>query len=223
MIRHGRKATTLAVSAFVLAGLLAPTGSSASATPTGQPLSTSQLRGLLNAQDLPTTELLPVTADSHPLNGAAWQNVPIDLARYGYVEREYFLSGESNVYDWVPNGNYEPTVLRSGDYTTRMVVRRPKNMKTWSGKVVVEIINMSAGYDWTAVWSALWERMLADGDIYVGITGKPNVLPGMLQFDPERYADSRGTIRCRPTSRPAARCPATTATTRTSRSSTRTA
>ena len=46
MINHRRKATTLAVSALVLAGLLAPTGSSASATPAGQPLSTSELRGL---------------------------------------------------------------------------------------------------------------------------------------------------------------------------------
>ena len=143
----------------------------------------------MNAHDLPTTELLPVTADSHPFNGAAWQNKPINLARYGYVEREYLLSSESNVYDWTPNGNFEPTVLRSGDVTTRMLVRRPKNMKTWSGKVNVEIINMSAGYDWTAVWSALWERTLGDHDIYVGITGKPNVLPGMQQLDPERYAD----------------------------------
>ena len=189
MINHRRKATTLAVSALVLAGLLAPTGSSASATPTGQPLSTSELRGLVNTHDLPTTDLLPVTADSHPFNGAAWQNKPINLARYGYVEREYLLSSESNVYDWTPNGNFEPTVLRTGDVTTRMLVRRPKNMKTWSGKVNVEIINMSAGYDWTAVWSALWERTLGDHDIYVGITGKPNVLPGMQQLDPERYAD----------------------------------
>jgi len=97
MIRFGMKATTLAVSAFVLAGLLAPIGSSASTAPANEPLSASQLRGLLNAQDLPTTERLPVTKESHPFNGAAWQNKPINLARYGYVEQEYLLSGESNV------------------------------------------------------------------------------------------------------------------------------
>ena len=199
MINHRRKATTLAVSALVLAGLLAPTGSSASATPTGEPLSASELRGLLNAQDLPTTQLLPVTAESHPFNGAAWQNKPINLAKYGYVEREYLLSSESNVYDWTPNGNFEPTVLRSGDVTTRMLVRRPKNMKTWSGKVNVEIINMSAGYDWTAVWSALWERTLGDHDVYVGITGKPNVLPGHAAARPEQVRGSLlGRIRCLP-------------------------
>jgi hypothetical protein len=143
----------------------------------------------LNAQDLPTTERLPVTEESHPFNGAAWQNKPINLARYGYVEREYLLSGESNVYDWSPNGNFELTVLRSGEVTTRMLVRRPQNMKTWSGKVNVEILNPASYYDFTAVWSALWERTLGDHDIYVGITSVPNVLPGMQQFDPERYAD----------------------------------
>jgi len=143
----------------------------------------------LNAQDLPTTERLPVTEESHPFNGAAWQNKPINLARYGYVEREYLLSGESNVYDWSPNGNFELTVLRSGEVTTRMLVRRPQNMKTWSGKVNVEILNPASYYDFTAVWSALWERTLGDHDIYVGVTSVPNVLPGMQQFDPERYAD----------------------------------
>jgi hypothetical protein len=187
-MRKGTTITTLAGSAIVAIGLLTPTASSAGAH-AGESLSALELGGGLNAQRLPTTELLPVTRASHPFNGAAWQNKPINLARYGYVEREYLLSGESNVYDWTPNGNFEPTVLRSGEVTTRMLVRQPKNMTTWSGRVNVEIINMSAGYDWTAVWSALWERTLSDRDVYVGITSKPNVLPGMLRFDPGRYAD----------------------------------
>jgi hypothetical protein len=130
-----------------------------------------------------------VTADSHPFNGAMWQNKPINLAKHGYVEKEYLLSGESNVYDWSPKGKFKTTVLRTGDYTTRMLVRRPKNMDKWSGKVNVEIINMTAGYDWTAIWSALWQRTIRDHDVYVGITSKPNVLDGMKQFDAERYAE----------------------------------
>lgn len=151
-------------------------------------LSTAALKRLLQAQDLPTTHLIKTTATSHPFNGAAWQNKPINLSKLGYVEQEYTLSGRSNVYDWTPNGDFSTSVLRSGDYTTRLDVRRPKNMKHWSGKVVVEIINMSAGYDWTAIWSALWERVVKDHDIWVGVTSKPNVIPGMQQFDPQRYA-----------------------------------
>jgi hypothetical protein len=60
-------------------------------------------------------------------------------------------------------------------------------MRNWSGEVVVEVINMTAGYDWTAIWSAIWEKALADGDVYVGVTSKPNVLPGMVRFDADRY------------------------------------
>ena len=132
---------------------------------------------------------MPVTATSHPFNGARWQNKPIHLKKYGYVEREYLMSGEANVYGWVAGTDYSTQVLRSGPYTTRIVVRRPANMHKWSGRVVVELMNTSAGYDWTAIWSALWERLLARHDVYVGITCKAAVFPGLQQFDAQRYAD----------------------------------
>jgi hypothetical protein len=155
----------------------------------GPVLNSNALKKVLRSEGLPTTKIIPTTSTSHPWNGAAWQNKPINLAKYGYVEKEYDLSGDANVYNWVPGSNYSTQVIANGPYTTRMDVRRPKNMRHWSGKVVVEIINMSAGYDWTAIWSALWQRVLKDHDIYVGITSKPNVLPGLQQFDATRYAN----------------------------------
>ncbi|CAN7639771.1 alpha/beta hydrolase domain-containing protein [Rhizobium sp. LjRoot254] len=130
---------------------------------------------------------ISVTPTSHIFNGAAWQVAPIDLASYGYQEDEYLISGKANVYDWAPNGNYATTIKGEGAYTTRITIRRPSDMANFSGRVVVEIINPSALYDWTAIWSALWERLLANGDIYVGITAKPAVFLGLIKFDPERY------------------------------------
>ncbi|HWM37539.1 MAG TPA: alpha/beta hydrolase domain-containing protein [Streptomyces sp.] len=130
---------------------------------------------------------IPVTDSSHIWNGAAWRWVPIDLSKYGYVEEEYYVSGRSKVYEAIPYSDYKVKSLRSGPYTTRITVRRPKNMKHFSGRVAVEIINMTAGYDWTANWGALWETIVKKGDVYVGITSKPNVFPGMVRFDPERY------------------------------------
>jgi hypothetical protein len=177
-------AVTLAVPATA-----ATTASSTKAVANhGKTMNTSALKKMLQKEDLPSTELIRTTSTSHPWNGAAWQNKPIDLSRYGYVEKEYYLSGNANVYNWVPDSNYETQVIANGPYTTRMDVRRPANMKKWSGKVVVEVINMSAGYDWTAIWSAVWQRVLNDHDIYVGITSKPNVLPGLEQFDGARYS-----------------------------------
>jgi hypothetical protein len=191
--RHARRLVAVAIAALMVGLSLTAASSSTAETirarkPAGATLSKAQLSQVLQDQTLPTTQVIPTTTTSHPFNGAAYQNVPIDLGGYGYVEKEYLLSGRSNVYDSTADGNFATTLLRSGDYTTRMLVRRPANMKTWSGKVNVEIINMSAGYDWTAIWSALWEQTLKDHDVYVGLTSKPNVLPGMQQFDAARYA-----------------------------------
>ena len=129
-----------------------------------------------------------MTETSHPFNGAAWQNKPIDLKKYGYVEREYLMSGTANVYGWVADSDFSAQVLRDGPYATRVMVRRPAKLNKWSGRVVVELMNTSAGYDWTAIWSALWERLLARHDVYVGITCKAAVFPGLQTFDAERYA-----------------------------------
>ncbi|WP_374864737.1 alpha/beta hydrolase domain-containing protein [Brucella cytisi] len=130
---------------------------------------------------------IPVTTNSHIFNGAAWQVKPIDLSSYGFQEDEFLISGRANIYDWLPKGDYKTAVKGEGDYVTRMTIRRPADMSKFSGRVVVEIINPSALYDWTAMWSALWERFVANGDVYVGITSKPAVFPGMIKMDPERY------------------------------------
>jgi hypothetical protein len=59
---------------------------------------------------------IPVTDTSHIWNGAAWQWVPIDLSDYGYVEKEYYVSGRAKVYQAVPYSDYQTQVLRSGPY-----------------------------------------------------------------------------------------------------------
>jgi hypothetical protein len=132
-------------------------------------------------------EPLPITDESYPFNGAAHQVEPIDLPSYNYTEEEFLVTGRAQVYAWTPGGNYVVKPVGESTYTTRIMVRRPADMSNFSGRVVMEVINMSADYDWTAMWAALWERVLANGDVYVGITAKPNVLPGLIAFDAKRY------------------------------------
>jgi len=151
-------------------------------------LTADALQQVLAAQPLPRLELLPVTADSHPFNGAAWQNEPIDLGEHGYVEEEYLVSGTANVYDWVAYSDFDARILRHAPYTTRILVRRPEERSAWSGRVVVEFINAATRYDWTAIWSSLWEQLLAKHDVYIGITARPVVFPSLQKFDPVRYA-----------------------------------
>ena len=51
---------------------------------------------------------LPVTASSRPFLGASQNLTPIDLAKTGYLEEEYLVSGAANVYDWTADGKHEP-------------------------------------------------------------------------------------------------------------------
>jgi len=179
-MRRRNAAVTVALALATSALLVVIAGSAAGGT--------EQSRSTAAAVPLPSVEgPIPETATSHIWNGAAHQWVPINLHSYGYAEDEYYVSGTANVYQVVPNSAYQTTTLRSGPYTTRITVRHPIDMKKWSGRVAVEIINMSAAYDWTANWGALWESIIDRNDVYVGITSKPNVLPGMVTFDADRY------------------------------------
>ena len=121
MVRAGvhthrsRGAWVTLVLAAVLVLLTVATAASASPRAGAGPvLDADALQEVLLAQDLPALELLPVTETSHPFNGAAWQNKPIDLKKYGYVEREYLMSGTANVYGWVAGSDFSTQVLRDG-------------------------------------------------------------------------------------------------------------
>src|SRR4051812_37853269 len=52
----------------------------------------------------PVVKAMPATATSRPFLDSAHVFVPIDLAKAGYVEEEYFVSGTANVYDWATDG-----------------------------------------------------------------------------------------------------------------------
>jgi hypothetical protein len=126
---------------------------------------------------------ITVTKDSVPF-ARAWN---IDLGKAGYVEEEFMMSGQANVYDF---DNTNKVIVRTPNapYTTRLLVRRPANPEKFSGNVIVEIINMSRGWDLDVLWQMVHEHILRTGDAYVGITSKPNAVRAMKKFDPVRYA-----------------------------------
>lgn len=37
------------------------------------------------------------------------------------------------------------------------------------------------------MWILGWKKFVRDGDIYVGITSKPNTIAKMVEFDEKRY------------------------------------
>jgi len=132
---------------------------------------------------------VPVTATSHPLLAANHQQVPLDLADYGYVEQEYLLSGEAGVYDWPSGDGTDPLEpLAAGPYQTRILVRRPAAISAASGVVIVEALNPSSPVDLPIMWAESHLQFMADGVTWVGVTVKPNTMIALKRFDPARYA-----------------------------------
>lgn len=128
-------------------------------------------------------ELIPVTEESHPFITAVNCS---ELEKYGYVEEEFFQTGTANIYDEDEKGQLIVTTP-DAPYTTRLLVRRPENKEKFSGNVVIEVLNASAGFDIDRDWMLLWRKIVRDGDIYIGITSKGHVVDALKRFDPKRY------------------------------------
>jgi hypothetical protein len=129
---------------------------------------------------------IPVTATSHPMNAAAFELKPEDLSTYRYVEEEYFISGKANVYSEDENGKIS---VKASDapYTTRILVRRPRDPKKFSGNIVTGPMNPSTNVDLVDPWMNARRYITEHGDVYVGMTAKPVAVVSLKKFDAERY------------------------------------
>ena len=118
--------------------------------------------------------------------GAAKDNLqPVDLAKAGYVEQEFLISGTANVYDWNTDGSL--TVKGANNpYATRIVVRRPAQASRFSGTVIVEIPNIARRFDWPMIWGFSHDYFLEHGDAWVQV-GMPASVASMKKFDPAAY------------------------------------
>ena len=120
----------------------------------------------------------PVPAVSGPVTGPglAYPNPPVSVVPravrvedFPYVTEEFFVSGTAN----------------GAPYTTRMIVRRPKDANAFSGTVVAEALH-AGGRSLIFEWSRV--SILTRGHIFVEIVhSAPNI--GLLKtFNAERYA-----------------------------------
>ncbi|MBA3302648.1 MAG: hypothetical protein H0U26_02105, partial [Acidimicrobiia bacterium] len=174
------------VAVAVLAGTSA-TGSSASAEPR-------------------ETDPVPVPAVTVP---AAEGNGPFDISssttigllpEYGYVQEEFFFDGSARSYDkvgpWRPDGRWKAEVAGTAPYKSRLLVRRPADPSRFNGTVVVEWLNVSAGFDSSAEWLFAREELLRSGTAWVGVSAQAVGVEGgvsalgfggLKATDPVRY------------------------------------
>ncbi len=152
-----------------------------------------------SAAALPTVTEIPAGSgqQGHPYDAVpATPIIPaapsINLGSFGYVEREFKLSGASTTYRqtgfWASNGRWSVGVAQTNvPYRTRLLVRYPTNPAKFNGTVIVEWLNDTTGGDQDPVWSELYNELLSEGYAYVGVTAQTAGMADLAAWDPTRY------------------------------------
>ena len=146
-------------------------------------------RPLANPAAASPTVTGPVTGG----NGAAvLYGTTFDLSQVGYQQSEYFVSGTASYYQpqgaLGSDGQWTVTPTGSAPYTTRMVVDRPQDPNRFNGTVVVEWINVAAGFDLAPIWLNAHNELIRDGFAWVGISAQAAGVNDDKAQDPVRYA-----------------------------------
>jgi hypothetical protein len=129
---------------------------------------------------------IPFTESSYPFCAMSHSRTPLRLEAYGYIEEEFFLSGKANVYD--ADANDDLTLVHAElPYKNRILVRRPADKARFSGRVYVDILNATQGYDIEDLWHRIYLWCMENGHAYVGITSKPINVRSLKNFDYARY------------------------------------
>ena len=156
----------------------------------------------------------PEVSLGEPLTGGRYgvpaNAMPEGLAeRHGYVEEERIVSGTAAAYTasgpLTEDGRWTVRPGRRARYTTRILVRRPRDETRFNGTVLVEWFNVTAGRDADPDFGALHPELLRAGYAYVGVSAQlvgveggdarieiPGVpreaLAPLVEWDPQRYA-----------------------------------
>jgi hypothetical protein len=114
----------------------------------------------------------------------------------GYVVEELLVSGTGRLYEYTPTGirvvSPCPAAATSGctaiPYTTRLLIKRPRSPREFSGTVIIEPLNPSGGFDIAAVWDRGRDHFVRNGDIFIGWSSKSVIVNALKQWNPARYA-----------------------------------
>lgn len=128
---------------------------------------------------------IPVSAESVPFCAMQNSRRPVDLRKFGYVEEEFFVAGNANVYQETDGGL--GIVHEAVPYRTRLIVRKPADSSEFSGRVYFDILNATQNYDIEDLWHRIYLWCMEQGHGYVGITSKPVNVRSLKQYDHARY------------------------------------
>ena len=124
-----------------------------------------------------------------------------DLATLGYQETEFSAEGSATSYELQgergADGRWDVTPGAEAPFRTRFVVRRPIDPDRFSGTVVVEWHNVSAGIDAAPDWGFFHRHLAAQGHAWVGVSAQKVGIDGggfvesihLKLLAPERYGE----------------------------------
>ena len=130
-------------------------------------------------------------------HGFPFQSSALKLAKFGFVEEEFLISGTAQAY--VNDGSLgadgkwraKPNPGVTAAYTTRLLVRRPAIPSRFNGTVVVEWLNVSGGFDTAPDWALISDELLRRGYAWVGVTAQFVGVLALQQWETgpaDRYA-----------------------------------
>lgn len=139
---------------------------------------------------------VPIPDVEGPITGGSVTGGPqtasvVDVSERGYVEEEYFISGEArHLASFGSNGPAD-----TAEYATRVLVYRPRKKGDFNGTLVVNWPNVSLGLDVPTVWVNTHEHLLREGYaaaiISAQAVGVDDSFADMdlKTWDPVRYGD----------------------------------
>ena len=100
----------------------------------------------------------------------------------GYAASEYFIAGATNVFNYnrqpglsgAPPGSALVPRYIALPYKTRIYVVSPTDPAMFSGDVVIEFLNSSAGFDSAPQWLISSDYFARAGYVYIGVTTSAN-------------------------------------------------
>ena len=137
-----------------------------------------------------------------------------DLGQVGYTLEEFFLESTATRYEPAgpagADGYWQVTPAGQAPFATRLVVCRPSDPGVFTGTVILEWLNVSAGFDAPAHWMLTHRQVVRAGWAWVGVSAqragieggsifetageepdpgsrRAMVLPALKQSDPGRY------------------------------------
>ncbi len=99
-----------------------------------------------------------------------------DLGHFGYTLEEFFLEGTATCYEPAgpagADGYWEVTPSGKAPFATRLVVCRPADPAAFTGTVILEWLNVSAGFDAPAHWMLTHRHVVRSGWAWVGVSAQ---------------------------------------------------